>query len=104
MATGLVSALGSQWGLFWHYWVLCKLILNVVATAVPLLYIQSLGYFADLARSENLTSAGLAQLRDPTHVVHAGGALVVLVLATVLAVYKPRGMTRYGRRKRLTAT
>jgi len=78
--------------------------LNVVATAVLLLYTQSLGYFADLARSENLTSVDLALLRDPTHVVHSSGALVVLVLATVLAVYKPRGVTRYGRRKRLAAT
>jgi len=29
----------------------------------------------------------------------AGAALLVLLIATILAVYKPRGMTRYGRRK-----
>ena len=32
--------------------------------------------------------------------VHAGGGLLVLLLNTVLGVYKPGGMTRYGRRKR----
>ena len=32
-------------------------------------------------------------------VVHAGGGLVVLLAATTLSVYKPRGMTQYGRRK-----
>lgn len=30
---------------------------------------------------------------------HATFALLVLLVATVLAVYKPRGMTRYGWRK-----
>jgi hypothetical protein len=32
-------------------------------------------------------------------VLHAGAALLLLLVATVLAVYKPQGMTRYGRRK-----
>jgi len=32
-------------------------------------------------------------------VLHSGGGLLVLLVTTVLAVYKPRGMTRYGRRK-----
>ena len=30
---------------------------------------------------------------------HAGGGLLVLLVAAVLNVYKPRGMTRYGWRK-----
>lgn len=34
--------------------------------------------------------------------LHAGGALVLLGIATTLGVYKPRGMTRYGRRKQLS--
>jgi hypothetical protein len=33
--------------------------------------------------------------------VHATGGLIVLVATTVLAVDKPRGLTRYGRRRRL---
>jgi len=32
-------------------------------------------------------------------VVHAGGGLLVLLVPMILSVYKPRGMTRYGRRK-----
>jgi hypothetical protein len=31
--------------------------------------------------------------------VHAGGGLVVLLIATVLSIYKPWGRTAYGRRK-----
>jgi hypothetical protein len=30
---------------------------------------------------------------------HAAAAVVVLLVATVLAVYKPKGMTRYGQRR-----
>ena len=37
--------------------------------------------------------------RDPSPVLHAAAAMLLLLTATVLAVYKPRGMTRYGRRK-----
>jgi len=32
-------------------------------------------------------------------VLHASLALLLLLVATTLAVYKPRGMTRYGWRK-----
>jgi hypothetical protein len=37
----------------------------------------------------------------PSALLHTGGGLVVLFLTTILAVYKPKGMTRYGQRKRL---
>jgi hypothetical protein len=32
-------------------------------------------------------------------VVHAAGGLLVLLVPMVLSVYKPPGITRYGRRK-----
>jgi hypothetical protein len=31
-------------------------------------------------------------------VLHAAAALLLLLVATTLAIYKPRGMTRYGQR------
>lgn len=31
--------------------------------------------------------------------LHASAALLLLLMATTLAVYKPRGMTPYGQRK-----
>jgi hypothetical protein len=43
--------------------------------------------------------ADLAEVRNPSPVIHAGGALVLLLIATALSVYKPRGMTRYGWRR-----
>jgi uncharacterized membrane protein len=96
LLTGVFQSLGTQWGLFRHYWVLFKLLLNVVATIVLLMYMETVRYFADIAAE---SSTDLAELRSPTFVLHSSGALLLLLTATVLAVYKPRGMTRYGRRK-----
>jgi hypothetical protein len=44
LLTGLVQSLGTPWGLFRHYWVLFKLLINVLATIVLLMYMQTLTY------------------------------------------------------------
>ena len=98
LATGLVCSLGSAWGLFRHYWVLFKLVINVVATIVLQLYMQTLKHLGDVATATALSGTGLGGLRDPSPVLHAAAALLLLLVATTLAIYKPRGMTRYGQR------
>lgn len=98
LLTGLVSSLGTTWGLFRHYWVLAKLLLTVLATAVLLLHTQPISYVAGVAAETPLSSGDLRRLRVQL-VADAGAALLVLLVATALAVYKPRGMTPYGRRK-----
>lgn len=92
LLTGVVQGLGTPWGLIRHYWVVFKLVINVVASVVLLLYMQTLGALADAALAPG--EAGAAGSISP--VLHAGVALLLLVTATVLAVYKPRGVTRYG--------
>ena len=99
LLTGLVQSLGTAWGLFRHYWVLFKLLMNVGATVVLLMYMQTLGYLADVAAQTTLSSDGLGVLRTPSVVLHSVLALLLLLVATVLAIYKPRGMTPYGARK-----
>ena len=99
LLTGLVSSLGSPWGLFRHYWVLFKLLINVFATVILLMYMQTLRYLAGIAAEPTLSSADLLGLRNPSPVLHAGAALLVLLVATWLSVYKPRGMTTYGQHK-----
>ena len=96
LLTGIVQSLGTKWGLFRHYWVLFKLVINVVATAVLLLYTQTVGLFAGLAADP---TTGLDLLRAPTFALHSGAALMLLLGATVLAVFKPAGITPYGRRR-----
>jgi hypothetical protein len=96
LLTGLIQSLGTVWGLFQHYWVVFKLLINVVANVVLLLYLETFRAMAGVAADP---SADLGMVRNPSPVLHAALALVLLLVATVLAVYKPRGITRYGQRK-----
>ena len=96
LLTGIVQSLGTTWGLFRHYWVLFKLLITVFATIVLLIYMQTFSFMAGVATDPSV-DLGLVRSASPT--LHATLALLVLLVATALAVYKPRGMTRYGRRK-----
>jgi hypothetical protein len=96
LLTGLVQSLGTTWGLFRHYWVLFKLLINVFPTLVLLIYMQALSSVGDVAADP---SADLGAVRNASPLLHASFALLLLIVAATLAVYKPRGMTRYGRRK-----
>jgi len=98
LLTGLVQSLGTQWGLFRHYWVLVKFLLTTGATIILLLHMQAVIRMAGVAAEMTLSSADLRALRIQL-VVHAAGGLLVLLAATTLSVYKPWGMTPYGRRK-----
>lgn len=97
LLTGLVSSLGTTWGLFRHHWVLLKFLLTAFATVVLLVHTQPIDYIADVAADGTLSSGDLpARIQL---VIASAAALVVFLAATTLAVFKPRGMTRYGRRK-----
>lgn len=100
LLTGVVQSLGTEWGLLRHYWVLSTLVINVFATAVLLMFMRALSSLADDVRAQGLSDRAVLELRDPSPVVHATLAVVVLLLATWLSVAKPRGMTRYGQRRR----
>ena len=96
LLTGLVMSLGTMWGLFRHYWVLFKLLINAFATIVLLIYMGTFRYMAGVASDPNVD---LDMVRNASPLLHAILALALLLVATVLAVYKPRGMTPYGWRK-----
>ena len=98
LLTGLVQALDTKWGLFRHYWVLVKFLLTIVATIILLLHMQPISYMADMASETTLSNSELSGLRIQL-VADAGAALLVLLVATTLSVYKPWGRTRYGMRK-----
>jgi hypothetical protein len=101
LLTGLVQSLVTTWGLFRHYWVVFKLLINIFSTVVLLAYMQTFNSMADVAADPR---ADLAEVRNASPVLHAALALLLLLVATTLAVYKPRGITPYGRRKLLAAS
>lgn len=90
LAIGILNSLATPWGLFRHYWVLIKLLLTVLATAVLLVE----------AATVRATAAAAATGTDPTQLPgtlpHSIGGAVVLLVVLVLSVVKPRGLTRYG--------
>ena len=102
LLTGLVQSLGTQWGLFRHYWILVKFLLTTGATIVLLRHMQAVSRMSGVAAETTLSSADFRALRIQL-VVHAAGGLLVLLAATTLSVYKPWGMTPYGRRKQARA-
>jgi hypothetical protein len=83
LLTGLVQSLGTDWGLFRHYWILEKFVLTIGATTILFLHMPAVSRMSGVA----------------AEVIHAGGGLLVLLTATTLSVYKPWGRTQYGRRK-----
>jgi hypothetical protein len=102
--TGLVMALGTKWGLFRHYWVLFSLVLTTFATVILLLHMPDVSLLAEVARDPE--GAALDPAREHLlsrlpegDLLHPGLGLVVLLLVQILNVYKPRGVTPYGRRK-----
>ena len=101
LLTGLVQSLGTEWGLLRHYWVVVKLLITIFSTLLLLVHTQPIGLLAGVAREMTLSSVPVGQLQFQL-TVDAGAALLALLVATTLSVYKPRGMTRYGWRKRLS--
>lgn len=95
--TGIISSLGTTWGLFRHYWVVIKLAITLLATLVLMLHMQPIGHLARVVAERTLANGELAGMRVKL-LANAVAALVVLLLATGLSVYKPRGMTPYGKR------
>jgi hypothetical protein len=97
LLAGLVVSLNTQWGLFRQWWVSVKFLLTTGATIVLLGHMPAVTRMASVARDMTLSATDFRALRIQL-VVHAVGGLLVLLAATVLSVYKPWGMTPYGRR------
>jgi hypothetical protein len=102
LLTGVVQSLGTPWGLFRHHWVVVKLLLTSIATVVLLLQLGPITYLGRAARDAAVPLPVLGEVTISL-VVHAAGGLLVLLVTTILSVYKPRGLTRYGQRQQRQA-
>lgn len=97
LVTGFIQSLGTEWGLFRYYWIVIKLVLNVLASLLLLVHMMPIGEMAKAASHGRLGPEDLYGIRVQL-IGDAVAAIVVLLVATVLSVLKPRGKTRYGRR------
>lgn len=101
LLTGVIASLGTEWGLFRHYWILLKLLLTVAAVSLMLVHLKAVAYAARMASEVTSKGDSLAGLRTQL-IVYSVAALLVLLVATVLSTYKPRGRTglRFGKSDR----
>lgn len=100
LLSGLLISLGTPWGLFQHYWVLISFLLTLFAVVVLLVHMPDVSATASMLRSSTPSAAHSAGRGD---LLHAGVGLLVLLVVTTLNVYKPRGLTPYGWRQRISA-
>jgi hypothetical protein len=98
LLTGVISSLGTKWGLFRYYWVLMKLAITIFATLALLDHTKAINLLTATAEKAAVLGANLGGARREM-VVASSLALVVLLVLTLLSVYKPRGLTPYGQRK-----
>jgi hypothetical protein len=88
LASGFVQALGTEWGLFRHFWVLVKLLLTILSTIVLIAKIPLMGRAAHLATETALATADLRKAGMQL-LVHSSGGMVVLLGITAVSVFKP---------------
>lgn len=98
LLSGLIQSLGTPWGLFRHWWVFAKFLLTTVATAILLTHMQTVTRMSQIAEDTVLSGTDFRGVRIQL-IVHAAGGLLVLLAVTALSVFKPWGMTPYGKRK-----
>jgi len=96
LLSGLVQSLGTDWGLLRHYWIVAKFALTTVGTVILLLHAPRVSEMAARAAESALASGDYSQQRMAL-VVHAAGGLAILLMATVLSVFKPWGKTAHGK-------
>lgn len=98
LVTGIVSSLGTSWGLFRYYWIVFKLLITSFSTAILMMHMRPVDALA--AAAAHAGDLGGA-LQGPQRLMVAASSLAILALAvvTALSVYKPRGVTPWGARR-----
>ena len=96
LLTGLVQSLGTSWGLFRHYWIIGEIVDNGFASILLLVHMQVASRMANVVAGTTSGAADFHGMRIQL-VADAVAAIVVLLVATALSVFKPQGLTPFGR-------
>lgn len=97
LTTGVTLGMLTSWGLVRHYWVLLKLVITSIATFLLIVHVTPVQILSDAAANGTLSTRNWIQVQI---LAFACGALMMVSTSMTLAVFKPRGLTRFGRRAR----
>ena len=95
-ASGIVVSLAGPWGLVRHWWITIKLLLTAVSVLILEKHMTNVFLVAKAASNGALSPRMLSHVRGDL-IQHPAGGLVILLVASVLSVFKPRGLTPYGK-------
>lgn len=96
LASGLLLGLATKWGLVRYWWVLVKLVLNVMLCALIVVALRP-GMDDVAAGGRDIAAGGVPSTDLSTLFFPPAVSLTLLSLAVVLSVYKPWGRVRRGK-------
>ncbi len=97
LGSGVLLGLATKWGLVRYWWVAVKLVMNIVLCTLILLALRP--GMADVGAAGVAIEAGQVPVTDISSLVFPPTvSLTMLVVATVLSVYKPWGRVRRSSR------
>ena len=96
LASGVVLGHGTKWGLVRYWWVAIKLVLNIVLTALVLVALRP-GVTEAAEQGQRFMAGEAASLAVGDLIYPPIVSPSDLLIAVVLAVFKPWGQIRKGR-------
>jgi len=97
LLSGILQSLGTEWGLFRHYWLLVKFAFTIFPTFLLLLHQFTAVSEAERRVSATAPGASVDVGRLGRQLVgDAGLGLFVLLVITTLSVLKPWGRIRFS--------
>lgn len=97
IAVGTLQAALSPFGLVRHYWVVVKLAMTALITAVLMIQTPSIDGLGLIAESPEAMMGDIGARYSV--VVHSGAGIATLAVVLVLSVVKPRGLTGWAARR-----
>jgi hypothetical protein len=99
LLSGLIQSLGTRWGLFRHWWIVAKFALTIFACVILFQHMRDVSRVAHMARDGAVSRRALS-----SELIHSTDGLVVLLGIMTLSIFKPWGLTVYGRPRAVPAS
>ncbi|GAB2858814.1 hypothetical protein GCM10027176_71660 [Actinoallomurus bryophytorum] len=96
--TGLLLGLGTRWGLLRYHWVTVKLVVGLLALTLAVLPLQIQLHTAATAVQEPGATSDIGFVQY-TLIIAPAVALALYSSNVVLSIFKPWGMSAYGKRR-----